>query len=85
MDMGPNFKSCRLIYPPIMLARYNISWQMVVEQKTKTNVNIDLLNFTNDHLYSHSSLFLAVFDINFVDCILLDFAGTCTKTFAFKF
>ena len=44
---------------------------MVVEQKT--NVNIDLLNFTHDHLYSHSSLFPAV-DINFVDCILLEHA-----------
>ena len=47
---------------------------MVVEQKTKTNVNIDLLNFTHDHLYSHSSLFPTVFDINFVDCILLEHA-----------
>ena len=57
--MGPNFKSCRLIYPPTMLARHNNLLADGVEQKTKTNVNIDLLNFTHYHLYSHSSLFPA--------------------------
>ena len=59
--MGPNFKSCRLIYPSIVSARHTVIFlhrcrlKKKKKKKKKTFVRLDLLNFTHDHLYFHSS------------------------------